>query len=112
MADLSMRAPPTDLASVLAFLAGDTDDARIAALAQGLAWADAPNALNSAQGRPDRHPLPLAYALLKPFFAPREHVSVNIRLPVPPGLVARLRSGDVGSAVTLASRRARAWACR
>lgn len=99
---------PADLASVLAFLAGDTDDGRIAALAQGLAWADAPNALNSAQGRSDRHPLPLAYALLKPFFAPREHVSTDIRLPVPPGLVARLRAGDVGPAVTLACRRARA----
>ena len=99
---------PADLASVLTFLAGGTDDARIAALAQGLAWADAPNALNSAQGRPDRHPLPLAYALLKPFFAPIEHIPMDIRLPVPPGLVARLRAGDVGSAVTLACRRARA----
>jgi len=97
-----------NLASVLAFLAGGTDDARIAVLAQGLAWADAPNALNGAQGRPDRHPLPLAYALLKPFFTPMEHVPSDIRLPVPPGLVARLRAGDVGSAVTLACRRARA----
>ena len=91
---------PADLSSVLAFLAGDTDDARIAALAQGLAWADAPNALNSAQGRSARHPLPLAYALLKPFFTPKEHVPADIRLPVPPELVARLRAGDVGSAVT------------
>jgi CRISPR-associated protein Csx17 len=99
---------PADLTSVLAFLAGGTDDARIAALAQGLAWADAPNALNSAQGRPDRHPLPLAYALLKPFFAPIEHIPMDIRLPVPPGLVARVRAGDVGAAVTLACHRARA----
>jgi CRISPR-associated protein Csx17 len=99
---------PAGLASVLAFLAGGTDDARLAALARGLAWADAPNALNSVQGRPDRHPLPLAYALLKPFFAPIEHIPMDIRLPVPPGLVARLRAGDVGSAVILACRRARA----
>jgi CRISPR-associated protein Csx17 len=99
---------PADLASVLTFLAGGTDDARIAALAQGLAWADAPNALNRVQGRPDRYPLPLAYALLKPFFAPIEHIPMDIRLPVPPGLVARLRAGDVGSAVILACRRARA----
>ena len=99
---------PADLESVLAFLVGDTDDARIAALARGLAWADAPNALHNAQGRSDRHPLPLAYALLKPFFAPIEHIPSDIRLPVPPGLVARLRAGDVGAAVTLACRRARA----
>jgi CRISPR-associated protein Csx17 len=99
---------PADLASVLAFLAGGTYDARIAALAQDLAWADAPSALNSAQGRPDRHPLPLAYALLKPLFTPIEHVPTHSRLPVPPELVARLRAGDVSSAVTLACRRARA----
>jgi CRISPR-associated protein Csx17 len=103
---------PADLASVLAFLAGDTDDVRIAALAQGLAWADAPNFISTQAAQPQ--PLPLAYALLKPLFAPIEHVrAVNsvpthIRLPVPPGLVARLRAGDVGAAVTLACRRARA----
>ncbi len=105
---------PADLASVLAFLEGETDDARIAALAQGLAWADARNALNSTQRRADQRPLPLAYALLKPLFAPTEHVrtvgrvSGDIHLPVPPGLVARLRAGDVTAAVTLACRRARA----
>ena len=99
---------PTDLASVLSFLAGGTDDARIAALAQGLAWGTAPNALDSVDGPNNPHPLPLAYALLKPFFAPIEHIPKDIRLPVPPGLVARLRAGDVGAAVALACRRARA----
>lgn len=103
---------PADLTSVLAFLAGDTDDARIAALAQGLAWADAPNSIFTQAARP--RPLPLAYALLKPLFAPIEHVRTvegvprDIRLPFPPGLVARLRAGDIGAAVTLACRRARA----
>jgi CRISPR-associated protein Csx17 len=105
---------PADLTSVLAFLAGDTDDARIAALAQGLAWAEAPNALMNVRRTTDHHPLPLAYALMKPFFASnRQLIELGIlreggKLPVPPGLVARLRAGDVGVAVTLACRRARA----
>jgi CRISPR-associated protein Csx17 len=105
---------PADLASVLTFLAGGADDSRIAALAQGLAWADAPGALNRAQGRPEQHPLPLAYAFLKPFFAPnRQLVKLGAlreggTLPVPPGLIARLRAGEVGSALMLACRRARA----
>jgi CRISPR-associated protein Csx17 len=105
---------PADLTSVLAFLAGDTDDARIAALAQGLAWAEAPNALMNVRRTTDQHPLLLAYALMKPFFASnRQLIEIGIlreggKLPVPPGLVARLRAGDVGAAVTLACRRARA----
>jgi CRISPR-associated protein Csx17 len=103
---------PADLPSVLAFLAGRTDDARIAALAQGLAWADAPDFISTQAAQPQ--PLPLAYALMKPFFAPIEHVRAvksvprDIRLPVPPGLVARLRAGDIDSALMLACRRARA----
>jgi len=58
--------------------------------------------------------LPLAYAVLKPFFAPIadvraiEGVPKDIRLPVPPRLIARLRAGDVGAAMALACRRARA----
>lgn len=103
---------PADLTSVLAFLAGDTDDVRIAALAQGLAWADAPDFVSTQAAQPQ--PLPLAYALLKPLFAPIEHVRAlnsvprDIRLPVPPGLIAQLRAGEVGRAVALACRRARA----
>lgn len=102
----------TDLASVLAFLWRDTDDEKITGLAQGLAWADAPNFISTKAT--EIHPLPFAYALIKPFFAPIEDVraidgiSKDIRLPVPPGLMARLRTGDVGAAMTLARRRARA----
>ena len=33
---------------------------------------------------------------------------MHARLPIPPGLVPRLHAGDVGAAVTLACRRARA----
>jgi CRISPR-associated protein Csx17 len=103
---------PADLASVLAFLWRETDDKKIAGLAQGLAWADTPNFISMQQAR--LPPLPLAYALMKPFFASIEDVRSiegvpkDIRLPVPPGLIARLRAGDVGAAMALACRRARA----
>lgn len=103
---------PADLASVLTFLWRETDDEKIAGLAQGLAWADTPNFISMQQAR--LPPLPLAYALMKPFFASIEDVRSiegvpkDIRLPVPPGLIARLRAGDVGAAMALACRRARA----
>jgi CRISPR-associated protein Csx17 len=106
------RHAPADLASVLDFLWRDTDDAKIADLVHGFAWADAPHFIptEAAQSRP----LPLAYALIKLFFAPAsdlrriEQIPNDIRLPMPPGLVARLRVGNVGAAVSLACRRARA----
>lgn len=103
---------PADLASVLAFLWRETDDENIAGLAQGLAWADVPNfiSMEATQTRP----LPLAYALIKPFFASIDDVRAiegmprDIRLPVPHGLIGRLRTGDIGAAMALACRRARA----
>ncbi len=104
-----------DLVSVLAFLDGDTDDAKIAALARGLAWADPPNQIRTEPA--DLPPLPLAYALLKPLFASadqvREAVGKQAAMPegaslsVPPGLVSRLSAGDFRAAVTLACQRAR-----
>ncbi len=99
-----------DLASVLAFLWRETDDASIEQLARGLAWADA--SMSFPRSEPFG-PLPLAYALIKPFFAPIADICAiagvpkDIRLPVPPGLIARLRAGDVSAAMTLACRRAR-----
>jgi CRISPR-associated protein Csx17 len=102
---------PADLASVLAFLAGETDDAKIGALAQGLAWAEPPNYIRTEPAEP--RPLPLAYALMKPFFTPVEALRElgalreGAGLPIPPGLVPRLHAGDVGAAVALACRRAR-----
>lgn len=103
---------PADLSSVLSFLWRETDDKKIAGLALSLAWADPPNFIST--GRAQRYPLPLAYALMKPFFAPIEDVRSievipkDIRLPLPPGLIARLRMDDVGAAMALACRRARA----
>jgi CRISPR-associated protein Csx17 len=103
---------PADLSSVLSLLWRETDDEKVAGLARGLAWADAPNFI-ATKASPSG-PLPLAYAVMKPFFAPIadvraiEGVPQDIRLPVPPGLIARLRAGDVGAAMALACRRARA----
>lgn len=100
-----------DLASVLAFVAAETDDAKIGALAQGLAWAEPPNFIRTEP--PEPRPLPLAYALMKPFFAPVEvlrelgALREGAGLPIPPGLVPRLYAGDLGTGVALACRRAR-----
>ena len=86
------------LADVAAFLSADFDDARCAALLAGLAWAR-PARLRSASGQPGRAPVPFAYAALKPLFTPdaalrtADALPVAARLPVPPGLIARLRAG-------------------
>jgi CRISPR-associated protein Csx17 len=103
---------PADLASVLAFLAREVDDAKIADLAQGLAWAEPPNFIGTKPAEP--RPLLFAYAVMKPFFAPVEALRElgaprnRATLLIPPGLVGRLQRGDIGAAVRLASRRARA----
>ena len=86
---------------VASFLSGDFDDARCAALLAGLVWArparlqewKVDNRAGSAAV------LPFAYAVLKPIFTADEtlrHRGVldrRTQLPVPPGLVSRLRSG-------------------
>jgi len=103
---------PANLESVLTFLAGETDDGKIAGLVQGLAWAEPPNSIRMETVQP--RTVPLAYALLKPFFTPTKQLQElevlrnGATLPVPTGLVQRLRSGDVGAATGLAYRRARA----
>ena len=91
------------LTDVAAFLSDDFDDARCAALLAGLVWAR-PTRLRSPQ--PDgkdgtsTSSIPFAYAALKPIFTPdaalyrvRALRDQKTRLPVPPGLVARLRTG-------------------
>ena len=89
------------LADVAAFLSGDFDDARCAALLAGLVWAR-PRYLRSTRTPASVSPLPFAYAALKPLFTPDAVLqsagvlSGTARMPVPPGLVARLRAGGDG----------------
>ena len=85
------------LADVAAFLSGNFDDSRCAALLAGLIW------VSSAHPRMNTtapvSPVPFAYAALKPIFAPDEILrrigvlSETARLPVPPELVPHLRAG-------------------
>ena len=108
------------LADVAAFLSADFDDARCAALLAGLVWAR-PARLHSASGRTGAAPVPFAYAALKPLFTPDAALRAagalpaTARMPVPPGLIARLRTGGnsrdgraTDAAVRLALARARA----
>ena len=108
------------LADVAAFLSDDFDDARCAALLAGLVWAR-PARLRSASGQSGPAPVPFAYAALKPLFTPNVALRAagtlpaTGRLPVPPGLLARLRAGGgtrdgraTDAAVRLALARARA----
>lgn len=106
------------LADVAAFLSGDFDDARCAALLAGLVWAR-PARPGSSGPQTGGVTIPFAYAALKPVFAPdaalRAAATLPTRtpptdanggidapaaalpattpMPVPPGLVARLRAG-------------------
>ena len=108
------------LADVATFLSADFDDARCAALLAGLVWAR-PARLQSVSGRTGPEPVPFAYAALKPLFAADAALRAagalpaGARLPIPPGLVARLRTGGDSrdgrasdAAVRLALARARA----
>lgn len=85
------------LADVGAFLSGDFDDSRCAALLAGLVWVR-PTHIRADTSAPFAS-LPFAYAALKPLFAPdaalrRIGLLTEIaRLPVPPELVAHLRAG-------------------
>ena len=108
------------LADVAAFLSADFDDARCASLLAGIVWAR-PARLRATHQQPGSAPLPFAYAALKPVFTPDDALRAagalpaTARMPVPPGLVARLRAGGnsrdgraTDAAVRLALARARA----
>ena len=85
------------LADIAAFLAGSFDDSRCAALLAGLIWAQPTYLSTHATMLPA--PVPFAYAAMKPLFTPEQTLrrmgalASKVRLPVPPGLVARLRAG-------------------
>lgn len=104
---------PARLADVAAFLAPNFDDTRCARLLAGLVWAQTARLSFVEQSLPV---VPFAYAALKPIVTSAESreglireglIPPNIPVPIPPGLVARLRSGDVEKAVGLALARAR-----
>ena len=103
-----------------AFLSGEFDDARCAALLAGLVWAR-PTHFRSTHPHARSAPVPFAYAALKPVFTPDAALQTagalpgTTRMPVPPGLIPRLRAdGDsldgraTDAAVRLALARARA----
>jgi CRISPR-associated protein Csx17 len=103
------------LSAVAAFLAGRTDDDRIAALAAGLAWARTHAPVSAAtpeeSGREHILPFayaPFAYAVVKPLFM---HSGIESktgrRLVDPLPLVRLLRAGRGGEAARLAQRLAR-----
>ena len=111
-----VAAAPAQAEAVPRFLSEGFDDDRCARLLGGLAWA-LPAPLPSV--RPDTEAsLPsFAYAALKLLFAPGHVVDAVARrsdkddashIPLPSGLIARLRGGEVDEAVRLALDRARA----
>ncbi len=103
------------LADIAAFIEGNFDDVRCARLLAGLVWAQPVRLPFVKQAL--RPVVPFAYAALKPIFAPAVSLKAlaekglippDCKLPIPPGLVSRLRSGGVEEAVRLALDRARA----
>ena len=111
-----VAAAPTRANVISRFLSESFDDRRCARLLAGLVWTR-PATLPRAPSDVEHSGPPFAYAALKLLFAP-DHVLDGLserrdddrgrRLPLPSGLVARLRSGDVDQAVRLALARARA----
>lgn len=104
---------PARLADVAAFLAPNFDDTRCARLLAGLVWAQTARLSFVEQSLPV---VPFAYAALKTIVTSAESreglireglIPPNIPVPIPPGMVARLRSGDIEKAVGLALARAR-----
>ena len=93
------------LEDVASFLRGDFDDARCADLLRGLIWAK-PAWLRRPPHRPvsRQFAAPFAYAALKPLLVPDASLNEalrrsmdpapTVRIPVPPGLIARLRTGS------------------
>lgn len=100
------------LTDVQCFLDRQTDDRRIAELLAGLACADLGEVTTSLASE-DQTPLP-AYALLKPFFSSESLLRKLQWLPpdrslrLPAEIPARLASGDVATALSIAWQRLRA----
>ena len=86
------------LADIVAFLSDDFDDAQCAAFLAGLIWAR-PTHFHQRRGNANPLHVPFAYAALKPLFTPERTLrsmgalAGTARLPIPPGMLARLRAG-------------------
>ena len=109
-------AAPARADVVTRFLSESFDGNRCARLLRGLVWAR-PASLPRVPTDAEAPRPPFAYAALKLLFAPghvvdrfsrRSNEDDVRRIPVPPGLLARLRAGDVDEAVRVALDRARA----
>ncbi len=107
---------PTHSDVITRFLAEEFDDVRCSRLLGGLVWA-LPATLPRAATGQNRPLPPFAYTALKLLFAPghvletlsdRKNEDGMTRIPLPPGLLGRLRGGDVDGAAGLALDRARA----
>ncbi len=103
--------PGADLASIGAFLAGETDDKKIAQLMCGLAYCKTPRHVEWGSSEPGI--IPAAFCFLKLVATPDGQLrrcgllTNHERLPVPTGLVRLLEAGRVGEAIRLALRQLR-----
>lgn len=104
--------PGADLTSMAAFLAGETDDSRIAQLVAGLAHCRAPRHIEWESAE-DFCAIPAAFTVLKLVMTPDRQLhrcgllTDHEHLSVPAGLVRRLVADRVDDAVRLAQRRLR-----
>lgn len=110
LVDMNMRgladkplagATTAGLGDVATFLSGDFDDSRCSALLRGLIWASPAQLPRRERKAGDFTTVPFAYSALKPLFVPNKSLrrvgalAPAEQMPVPPGLVARLRvAGD------------------
>lgn len=100
------------LSDVAAFLTEEFDDARCSELLAGMVWAQPtgfPKASAQAAEEAELIGVPFAYAVLKPLFmtdaalAKAVAVPSGTALPIPPGLISRLRAaGDATDGVSTA----------
>jgi CRISPR-associated protein Csx17 len=97
-------ARPAHLADVAAFLAGEVDDDRLAALVWALAPLD-PGAPWPRLAPPPPRAVPAAFAVCR--LALTAEPAPGVAIPHPPGVLARLASGDAIAATAIAARRLR-----
>ncbi|SFM58066.1 CRISPR-associated protein Csx17 [Ectothiorhodospira mobilis] len=104
------------LADVAAWIAGEVDEQRLAALLPGLMLVRIPG--GGGRAMEYSAPLPAAYRLLKPLFCTEEQLHrtgllpPEATLPLPAGILRRLEAGDVTEALDQGIRRLRASGLR